>query len=1557
MLLCYCFLLFGLATNQVWTDTVNRSPFREGIEYRYEWEASIESESGVNNQVVTSTWLRGQLYVISKVEDSKWRSLLKIKNISLAIQHGDKGDSTTAPPGNTFIELTELNEQLSKPFHLLYSGSKVGAAAFLDDKEPLWSTNFKRSISSILQVDLSGINNRIYTDHELSLYGKCSVNYYSSPLPDNQYRVTKYRDLDSCPEKLGRWRTFIDMPSCSGGEHQTIAGLTSTTRYVVAPNRGYPELLKIESSSVVWLDPFGAGKSSMKSKTNLKMHLEKTRRSSESLSPSKLLFKDQLKFVFQRENDKRVDLKAAQNLMLHPESLIYGQENLRRRTQLDLINAVEFLSAESYTSEQRISLDVLPLSSVSYQLGSLDYINAKALYKELAIAPKNEKLHTARNLFLDLILHSGSNVGVILIRDLILEGQLDVWTAARLVAYAGVYVKEPSEKLLLEFLQILDAKISGEGDQLSVFKNAAILAVASLIGKTCSDSPSSCRSVKIEEWQQKYYKIVAASSSSFAERALYVHALQNIGYGSVLDLILEMATKRAALDDESANDLRVYIIKGLNPYKKQAKVLNIILRVLRDVKDSFRVRIAAAQVILDEFVNAEMLEQMRQLLSDEKNSQVRNYVISAIKTIANSHNPCNSLLREQAKQLVNSLVGENMSESSSSAEYAYDFLDSASLFGSQLNLRTISSEFDDLPGYVAGKVLYFVKGVTVQPFSFTVRMSGMRKYITNLSSSTLQKEDLVMSRISATMDDFNFAPRRELGVSSLDVVFKLHGTIVMFYNFDKNFLASALASATNLEFLHDLSFNIQRYATTGALLYTQPNGLGLPVSFVFSAPILISLKGSISKTKQSGTVGRHLNFNLYGEIYGDHGILTHFTPLNLTQGVIRNRKAIFNVPLNLEVSVDPKKMQTDVTIVNPKATNAIEISSFARTILTLRPSETSYEKVRRACPQCLPVVVILKKGSTLKTETIANLSSTLLGTEAHAQVFNCDGERSVGKQIQTVIEALNPVTMNYRGNAAGWAYLSFLRLQHHMFIQPEGRHCGYRGRIFRSNYLPVKELFCRFKMKSNMSDDAEVSWQSGKMSAKIELNWKGETVASDRKGELDLTYEYRSAGSRNNVNVRAFVVRSPLLNITKDFMICLKADSVFQPTPADIIDISGYNQPPVAQGSIEYVMGDVSSSSQCPTDQFRFKMGIKASAGHWVMQRRNEANIWPYKECDIEKKSQNWAPGIVPQTEACYHTALDFTTLSNYNFEFRFAAVPFQLEKMMGKMGDLISLSLLPYWKTEPNSNTDQVGQSKEVGRIQVNVTFLPDKMDDGGQMVNLHWATNNVIERYEYVNLPFGNFLLPSTSIPRTTRIAYEGDVFPSCLVTSQYIRTLDKVKFNNSFSPCYTLITSDCGSTPLFGVFVRRTAGLYPLATKVQVGGHTIEIMPDESGRRKQFTVRANDVEMDVTNDSFTLPEGRDKFYVLKVRYQAPIYVISSPGAGLLIHYSGSHVAVFPTWFHKNQHCGLCGNFDGETDREWISPQGCPVNNATVLVASYTLGQTCYPNQEKIACPETTS
>jgi len=186
--------------------------------------------------------------------------------------------------------------------------------------------------------------------------------------------------------------------------------------------------------------------------------------------------------------------------------------------------------------------------------------------------------------------------------------------------------------------------------------------------------------------------------------------------------------------------------------------------------------------------------------------------------------------------------------------------------------------------------------------------------------------------------------------------------------------------------------------------------------------------------------------------------------------------------------------------------------------------------------------------------------------------------------------------------------------------------------------------------------------------------------------------------------------------------------------------------------------------------------------------------------------------------------------------------------------------------------------------------------------------------------------------------------------MATPNEISTLDETTYAAQFTSCYSLISSDCGSDPLYGVFVRRTNGVFSLAVKVHVGGHTIEIIPDESNRRKEFTVKANDIE--IPGDSYILPEGLKRFFVLKVRYQAPMYIISSPGIGLLVHYSGSHVTVHLNHIHRQQHCGLCGDFDGEVDEVFYSPKGCATRNTTQLLASYTLGDVCFSQSDRVFC-----
>ena len=61
-------------------------------------------------------------------------------------------------------------------------------------------------------------------------------------------------------------------------------------------------------------------------------------------------------------------------------------------------------------------------------------------------------------------------------------------------------------------------------------------------------------------------------------------------------------------------------------------------------------------------------------------------------------------------------------------------------------------------------------------------------------------------------------------------------------------------------------------------------------------------------------------------------------------------------------------------------------------------------------------------------------------------------------------------------------------------------------------------MITRLRVKqSGGGDEMELSLQSGKVSLKAELIWKGETSASDRKGEIDIIYEYRVNTSSFNM--------------------------------------------------------------------------------------------------------------------------------------------------------------------------------------------------------------------------------------------------------------------------------------------------------------------------------------------------------------------------------------------------------------------------------------------------------
>lgn len=61
-------------------------------------------------------------------------------------------------------------------------------------------------------------------------------------------------------------------------------------------------------------------------------------------------------------------------------------------------------------------------------------------------------------------------------------------------------------------------------------------------------------------------------ATSFADKGLYLHALHNLGYEEVLNDILDALSREISNDDETGQDMKIYMINGLGKYSQETTV-------------------------------------------------------------------------------------------------------------------------------------------------------------------------------------------------------------------------------------------------------------------------------------------------------------------------------------------------------------------------------------------------------------------------------------------------------------------------------------------------------------------------------------------------------------------------------------------------------------------------------------------------------------------------------------------------------------------------------------------------------------------------------------------------------------------------------------------------------------------------------------------------------------------------------------------------------------------------------------------------------------------------
>jgi len=180
-------------------------------------------------------------------------------------------------------------------------------------------------------------------------------------------------------------------------------------------------------------------------------------------------------------------------------------------------------------------------------------------------------------------------------------------------------------------------------------------------------------------------------------------------------------------------------------------------------------------------------------------------------------------------------------------------------------------------------------------------------------------------------------------------------------------------------------------------------------------------------------------------------------------------------------------------------------------------------------------------------------------------------------------------------------------------------------------------------------------------------------------------------------------------------------------------------------------------------------------------------------------------------------------------------------------------------------------------------------------------------------------------------------------CHVNKASIGTLSNGTYHHNMKSCYTMASADCSDHPHYAVFTKIMPDTGKMAVKVYLGGDVVEsIAKDDT----TFEVNVNgEVVTGDLKEGYLFPIDDPQFPIFSVIQTGSLISIYSKPTGIQVGHFPTNVEIFVPSKYRNEHCGLCGDFNNnpEPSVDLIGPHGCSLA-ADQMTNAYTLrDETC--------------
>ncbi|GFS61509.1 vitellogenin-6 [Trichonephila inaurata madagascariensis] len=1516
-------------------------------------------------------------------------ALLKIDNAQKAQINGEFENIATHP--HAYEPLPGQADLLVKPFKV-YRKNGIVTHFEVSKGEPSFAVNLKRGLIALFNLNFEEADAGHSTDdndiqkpdpdrhnyriYEKGVLGECETAYviehhphYKVPHNNIVLNVTKVRNYHKCIHNPNHVYGTFHGHQCEVPDYQRAHTLHGSAQYKynIRGHRHHYVIEKIMTTGEIAYTPYPIEGQTVS--TTIRRYLtlveEKPVTTAFDVGAETDTYTSlEYDFDFQKDFKEPIDLKQPH----------YLYHVLGRKVPLDVIRGQveELIQAYSDdTYQKKIKDKNFPVKFVELlrSVGTLGYAEIDDLYKVFGDVPKTgatAEQKKFRSLFVDTLVNLGSNPAILFGKYLIENKKAKPQEAAYFFHQLPGHVKEVTQTLLDNIQALCEHENVKKQQSLHI---SCVLALSNIIFDHCiaryhPENPYSKDKHRCQpENAVKYFDYVAKNFEQTNDEKLkitYLKAAGNIGLREVLPYV------RPYIEGVGNHHLyfrstALWAVTHVG-FRFPEKVSDLLVPLLFNQTENYELRLTAFIILMMYRPSLYQMEGLARALKYDPDDQVRSYVYTTLKNLANSTHPCDAKASIDARYALRIL--EDVHHEFAKYDYSYSTdnyvagYDRKYDFGGASKFSYFASDKGYIPRTVYLGLDDFIGGKNFRTFAFGFKQYGLEKFLDKIfgpegSFGRRSVFDLFKKRGKRDAGGVEKELNEIKGKINIPVIdyepihgeffIKYMGNHFSFFHFDdstfENFFTEGRFSIPNLPALYQRvpQFFYQRFMLTVDKMYLIPSESGIPIIFDYKQPIYYYHKNKESSLKvepgffaeeRGGKYPDHVKIETDGHIAIDKNLLAFAGSImpfdQVTFGAGINRRATLSLPLKLKLDLDvkEKKLKTKWTPVAPHEVYYFKyepytfVDSYANGVPGVL--EEGYKPIQR------------QNRKQFQESFFHNALG--VGFDVNAKYENEFNDKGswlsffFDKDYRDKFYYLyaNPNFEPYEvafqfSHAATGATKEVQASIKYNFYDSEYTQPEFSGESFEDYKITDNERgpFCTCELQAEL-----LGLGDKERKAKASFSWTRDLKRSHHK--LNIFYDRTPFHSSETTNLK-FCGSSYLKYPKYDF------------TKVATLDTIGMNHK--VESALKAHFG-----KSC-TDQ---KISV---VGHFVTtdeQREAESKrevpdtpehynpyAYQYQECQKERqKGINYG-------EHCLEYIRIISTVHGYNFHAKHEDLYPGFLNFTYKVGGFVKHLLYNY------ADTNEINVENPSNEFHVHAN------------VSLHLPVADIRVIKPKSNSHYTHVFFPKYVGFRSYPVFEDIHIKNSfsdlhCKLEGDNVETFDRYEYKLPPIDCYKIIAKDCSPNEFFTVLgTKITHPRFHKAVKVFLGKNKIEALPvsDDSG----IIIRVDGSKVDVSNDQPYLHPGAEghgpDFYITQRDFY---YALHSEKYGIIVEYDGHNIIVQASPFYRAKLCGICGNYNGQKYDGYTTSNGCYYEDETAYAYAYAIpSDTCQVPKFEPKCP----